>query len=110
MPSVADDVKLKGVTVTLSDPVLVARSKGYLWFPTLVRTHGGDLLAEMSNQKDTHHRDWTSLVSWSGDGGLTWTDPEPALYGENPLQLDNGDQLLPVRQRLTWLPEIITWM
>src|SRR5438874_748118 len=27
----------KGVTVTLSAPVLVARSKGYLWFPTLVR-------------------------------------------------------------------------
>src|SRR5262245_56798200 len=51
------DVKahaLKGVKVTLSEPVLVARSKGYLWFPTLHRLSDGGLLAVMSDYEDTH--------------------------------------------------------
>ena len=29
--------EMSGLKVTLSKPVLVARSKGYLWFPTVVR-------------------------------------------------------------------------
>ena len=91
---VARAVELKGMSVSLSEPVLVARSKGFLWFPTLVQTAGGDLMAIFSDQNDTHHRHWTSVVSWSGNGGVTWTDPQPALYGENPLRLENGNQLL----------------
>jgi hypothetical protein len=34
--------ELKGLTVSLSAPVQVARSKRYLWFPTLVRLDNGD--------------------------------------------------------------------
>src|SRR4051812_28446411 len=64
----AQTFPLKGLKVCLSAPVLVARSKGYLWFPTLVRHSNGDLLALMSNYADIHTNTATSSVSWSGDG------------------------------------------
>ena len=58
---------LKGLKVSLARPVLVARSKGYLWFPTLIR-RDGDLLALMSDYPDEHTKTSTSKVAWSGDG------------------------------------------
>ncbi|KPK84106.1 MAG: hypothetical protein AMJ81_06510 [Phycisphaerae bacterium SM23_33] len=91
---VKDTIELKGVKVGLSQPVLVARRKGYLWFPTLTVLVNGDLLAQMSSHADVHTRTATSLMSWSGDGGLTWTTPVPAAYGESTLRLPSGDQLL----------------
>src|SRR5262245_22959041 len=66
--------RVQGFDVSLSAPVLVARSKGYLWFPTLVRLGNDDLLAVMSNYADVHTTTSTSRVAWSGDGGLTWTE------------------------------------
>jgi BNR repeat-like domain len=87
-------VKLPGLKVTLSQPVLVARSKGYLWFPTLLRRPEGDLLAIMSNYADLNVAEATCLTAWSGDGGLTWSEPKPALYGDVNLRLPNGDHLL----------------
>jgi hypothetical protein len=85
---------LKGLKVSLSEPVLVARSKGYLWFPTLLRLEGGDLVALTSNYPDVHTTSATSLVCWSGDGGLTWSEPKEALYADSHLRLPDGDQLL----------------
>jgi hypothetical protein len=87
-------VDLPGLKVSLSAPVLVARSKGYLWFPTLVRLADGDLLAVMSNYADEHTTSSTSLVCRSRDGGLTWGEPRPALYGDAHLRLPSGDELL----------------
>ena len=39
------------------------------------------------------------MVTWSGDGGLTWSepssiDPKGDLYAESTLRLTNGDELL----------------
>src|SRR5262245_32326919 len=87
-------VTLKGVKVSLSAPVLVSRSKGYLWFPTLVKRPDGDLLALMSNYADENTNSATSSVCWSGDGGLTWTEPADALYGDSHVHLPNSDLLL----------------
>ncbi len=85
---------LHGLRVSLSEPVLVARSKGYLWFPTLARLAGGDLLALMSDYPDEHVANATSRVCWSRDGGRTWTEPRRALYGDAHLRLSSGDELL----------------
>jgi hypothetical protein len=91
------DVKtesLKGLKVTLSAPVLVARSKSYLWFPTLVPLDGGGLLALMSNYPDDHILPSTSRTAHSADGGLTWAEAQDALYGDVHLRLSSGDELL----------------
>ena len=80
--------------VTLSQPVLVARSKGYLWFPSLSRLSDGRLLAIMSNYADEHVTISTANLSWSADGGLTWTTPIEGRYGDPTLTLANGDELL----------------
>ena len=47
-------VEMPGLKVTLSKPVLVARSKGYLWFPTVARLSNGELAAMMSDYADEH--------------------------------------------------------
>src|SRR5262245_37268841 len=92
--SVAKTVQLKGLKVSLSKPVLVARSKGYLWFPTLIPLGKGRLLALMSNYADEHVKTSTSMVAWSRDGGLTWSKPTSAFYSDSHLRLKNGDRLL----------------
>jgi hypothetical protein len=86
--------ELKGMKVTLSEPVLVARSKGYLWFPTLTRRADGTLLALMSNYADLHTTQSTSQSAWSTDGGRTWSKLQPGLYSDSHVPLGNGDLLL----------------
>jgi len=89
-------IELKGLNVTLSQPVLVARSKERLWFPTLINLENGKLLAVMSNVPD----DWVKpkgWAAWSADGGLTWHCDKPlnGLYSDHSaLRLKNGDRLL----------------
>jgi hypothetical protein len=92
--STAKTVELNGLKVSLFTPVLVARSKGYLWFPTLIRLANGDLLAVMSNYADEHTKTSTSLAAWSRDGGLTWRPAKEALYSDSHLRLPSGDELL----------------
>ena len=82
--------------VTLSKPVLVARSKGYLWFPTVVRHSHGELAAMMSDYADEHVTQGTSRSTWSADGGVTWSPSSQALGGDGTLILPNGD--------LLWMP------
>jgi hypothetical protein len=82
-----------GRRVTLSKPVLVGRSKGYLWFPTVVRLSSGELLAMMSDYADIHVSEGTSQVTWSSDGGLTWGPLTRARGGDGSLTLPNGDTL-----------------
>src|SRR5262249_51067235 len=86
--------KLPGRKVTLSTPVLVARSKDYLWFPTLFRRPAGDLLAMMTNYPDRHTDPATSRVCWSADGGLTWGEPRDALYADAAVVVPGGDMVL----------------
>lgn len=86
-------------TVSLSKPVLVARSHDYLWFPNVKRLSGGELFAIFSTNLDAIVPDRTASMSWSADGGRTWSgpySPDPAgdLYAEATLTHENGDELL----------------
>ena len=90
-------IKLKRVRVTLSQPVLVARSKEHLWFPTLIDLEKGKILAVMSNNPDAVMWPTQAWAAWSSDGGLTWRCDKPldCLYSDlNALRLKNGDRLL----------------
>src|SRR5689334_1219847 len=86
--------RLKNFRVTLEPPVLVARSKGFLWFPTLHRLGDGGLVALMSNYADEHVKKATARATWSRDGGKTWGETKPALYGDVGVNLPGGDLLL----------------
>ena len=87
-------VEVAGNKVTLSNPRLVARRKGYLWFPTLYRLSDGAWLASMSDYADEHANDSTGWLAWSEDGGYSWSEPQHAKYGECPVTLANGDAVL----------------
>ena len=92
-------ISLDGLEVSLSKPRLVARSRDYLWFPTMTRLSGGELFANFSTDLDAVVADRTSSVSWSADDGLTWSEPSSImpkgdLYAEAMLRLKNGDQML----------------
>jgi hypothetical protein len=87
-------VEANGIKVTFSKPVLVGRSKGYLWFPTLVRLSSGELLALMSDYADVNVAESTARISWSCDGGLSWGPVSKALGSDGSLTLPNGDTLL----------------
>jgi hypothetical protein len=95
----AAELTLAGLRVSLSKPVLVARSRDYLWFPTMTRLSSGELFAVFSTNLDAVVPDRTASASWTNDGGLTWSapvSPDPAadLYVESTLHLANGDELL----------------
>lgn len=90
----ASKIALEGCKVALSKPVLVARSSGYLWFPTLIRQEGKRLLAVMSNYPDDHVKEATSAIAWSSDGGLNWSQTQTALYGDIYLRRPSGDLML----------------
>lgn len=86
--------QLNGVTVSLSRPVLVARSKGFLWFPTLMPLADGELLAMLNNYADEVVTHPTAGVCWSRDGGLTWSAPRQVIYGDSNFRLASGDRLI----------------
>ena len=72
-----------GIKVTFSKPVLVGRSKGYLWFPTLVRLSSGELVADaVGLRRQVNVAESTSMVAWSWDGGLVLG---PAVEGPGRL-------------------------
>ncbi len=92
-------LSLGGLDISLSKPRLVARSHGYLWFPTMTRLSGGELFANFSTNLDAVVADRTSSVSWSADDGLTWSEPSSImpkgdLYAETMFRLKNGDEML----------------
>lgn len=91
---VTREERLEGLKVSLSRPRLIARKKTFLWFPTLMRLPDGNFLAMLNNYSDETVRIPTADVCWSGDGGLTWTEPKPFLYGDSNLSLPNGDHLI----------------
>jgi hypothetical protein len=92
----ARSVSLDGLKVTVSEPVRVAESKGYLWFPTLVRVDDRRLLAVISDKSDAHTDEQTGQVAWSEDGGQTWGPLQKIpVYSECPVPAADGLILLP---------------
>ncbi len=97
----AATVELDGLNVTLSEPVLVGRRKGYFWFPNLWLMPNGDLLSTISPLPDIHLSGVPYLVTWSQDGGLSWSEPHVCCDGgQTLLHLhDGGSILLPYQLR-----------
>ena len=90
-----DTVDLDGMRVTLSEPVLVGRRRGYFWFPNLWTMPNGELLSTISPVPDIHLSGVPYLVTWSRDGGLTWSTPLVSCDGgQTLLHLHSGDSIL----------------
>ena len=87
-------VDLRGLRVTLSRPILVARSRGFHWFPCIARLGGGDLIATVATTADAYIPQPDAAQYRSRDGGLTW-QPLPALQGQffSSLSLPGGDRV-----------------
>ena len=68
-------IQLKDLRVTLSEPVLVKRSRWYCWFLSLMRQPDSTLWAIMSAYADIDVSDSFNYLSRSRDGGLTWDEP-----------------------------------
>src|SRR5215472_9881781 len=85
---------LKGLDVDISAPILVGRSRGYFWQPTLLRLSDGELLAAIWNLDDSIHTNNTDLFCWSRDGGLTWSPPIQGEVFDVGVALASGDEVL----------------
>ena len=94
-------VKLRGLTVELSEPVLVKRSRWFCWFPSLIPQSDGTLWAIMTAYADIHTTGAFCYLTRSRDGGLTWD--EARVIGDaglNHLILPDGTALvLPYKLR-----------
>ena len=88
-------VDLDGMRVTLSEPILIGRRRGYFWFPNLWTMPNGELLSTISPVPDIHLSGVPYLVLWSQDGGLTWTEPQVSCDGgQTLLHTHAGDSIL----------------
>lgn len=85
--------ELQGMSVRMSAPVLVGRSAGYYWFPTIARLEGRAIMATMNNYADAHQTQSTAEIAFSEDDGLTWTAAGVHPYGDVHVALDNGDHI-----------------
>ena len=87
--------RFDGLAVSLSRPVLVARSSSWLWFPTVSRLTNGEYIAKMYATGDMAMYSFSGLVSWSPDGGLSWSEPDGVTYfGPSSLNTPDGDHLI----------------
>ncbi len=90
-----ETLDLDGMRVTLSQPIVVGRRRGYFWFPNLWKMSNGDLLSTISPVPDIHLSGVPYLVTWSRDGGLTWSEPFVSCDGgQTLLHLHSGDSIL----------------
>jgi hypothetical protein len=88
-------IRLQDVQVTLSQPVALDRKRGYFWFPNLWVMPNGDLLSTVGACSDEHMSAFPYYVTWSRDGGLTWSEPVVAPDGgQSLLTLMSGDSIL----------------
>ena len=80
--------------VSLSRPRLVQRSKGFLWFPSMYHRSGSRLFAIMSAYADQAQDVTPGVITFSDDGGLTWSSPVVGNYGEMVVARPDGSFLL----------------
>ena len=90
-------LRLGGLKVSLSKPVLVGRGKGHFWFPLIERLPNGEVIAMVGTEADKARGQeemeaYTGAILWSADGGLTWSQPKPGVGGRG-LFLPSGDLL-----------------
>ncbi len=89
-----DTIEVGTHKVSLSRPRLVQRSKGYLWFPSLYHRGGDRWFAILSAYADQAQDVTPGVVTFSDDGGLTWSKPVEIRYGEMTIARPDGSFLL----------------
>jgi hypothetical protein len=67
---------LEGLSVSISKPLCVGRSKKQFWYPNIMRFADGTLAMSIRTGDDRLTAD-EGLLIWSRDGGLTWSKPKP---------------------------------
>ena len=88
-------IELNGLRVTLSEPVLVRRTRRFCWFPSIIRLKNGDLYACISPYGDEHVPCSAVHLTRSRDGGLTWDEPRLLLdAGLSHVLLADGSALM----------------
>ncbi len=80
--------------VSLSRPQLVQRSMGFLWFPSMYHRGGDRWFAILSTYADRAQDVTPGVITFSEDGGLTWSKPVEKNYGEMTIALRDGSFLL----------------
>lgn len=90
-------IAMKGLRVTLSEPVVVRRTKRFGWFPSLLRQANGDLWACISPIGDVEAPSSPLHLTRSTDQGLTWDEPRLIMDGgtNHVLQPDGSVVILP---------------
>ncbi len=89
------------MNVSLSEPVLVKRSRWYCWFPSLIRLPNGHLWATMSTLADIHVSSSAVTLKRSRDGGATWEEDRCIVDGgySHIILPDGSAQLQPYHLR-----------
>jgi hypothetical protein len=88
-------IQLSGISVEISRPRLLARSRDYLWFPTFARRGDGVIVALAQQYPDVSGWPVPQWAFFSFDGGLTW--PERVLLPSSAevfVHLADGDLAL----------------
>ena len=83
-----------GLKVRLSQPRLVLRSKGFLWFPSMHQLSGERLCIILSTYADQAQDVTPGVVLFTKDGGITWSQPIETSYGEMAISRPDGSTLL----------------
>jgi hypothetical protein len=86
--------ELDGLKVRLSQPRLVHRSSGYLWFPSMHHFGGERLCVVLSTYPDQAQDVTPGVVLFTKDGGITWSQPIETSYGEMAISRPDGSTLL----------------
>ena len=92
----AQTYRIAGYDVAISAPISVRKEKSFLWFPSLHRLPNGKLAAIMQTFDDMYVANPTSLIMWSSDDGVSWSDPTVNTTGcaDTALPLPSGDLLV----------------
>lgn len=85
---------MDGMRVSVSCPVLIGRSRDYLWFPNIAELASGELIANAQPYSDLSVPATRCTVFRSTDGGLSWREEgDVPAFGWVSITLPNDDHL-----------------
>jgi len=85
--------QLNGARVTLGDPMIVAEGTGHVWFPSLLRFAGGEVMCAYQLVADGWNHVDVCGLSVTQDGGQTWLPryDVTGYHGGRPVRLPHPD-------------------
>jgi hypothetical protein len=85
---------LKGCKLEIGAPVEVGRRSGHFWFSTLHPAGGRDVFCGATLADDKAQGEWPATLFLSRDGGASWKEALPILYGPASRVLAPGKVLM----------------